>query len=136
VHEAFLRLGGRGEVAWQNRRHFFGAAAEAMRRILVERARGRARLKRGAGRAAVPLDDVAAADGQAVEDLLALDDALKRLEKRDASMAEVVKLRWFAGLTVEETASALDLSPRSVDRLWTSARAWLHREIAPPGRRP
>jgi RNA polymerase sigma factor (TIGR02999 family) len=135
VHEAFLRLAGSGEVGWENRRHFFGAAAEAMRRILVERARSRARLKRGSGRAPVTLDDLAQ-EGPAADDLLAVDEALGRLERRDAAMAEVVKLRWFAGLTVEETASALGVSPRSVERLWTSARAWLHREIAsPPGPR-
>ncbi len=134
VHEAYLRLAGSGDVAWENRRHFFGAAAEAMRRILIERARGRSRLKRGAGRAAGTLDDVAA-DGPPLEDLLALDEALRRLEGKDASMAEVVKLRWFAGLTVEETAAAVAVSPRSVDRLWTAARAWLHREISSAGPR-
>jgi RNA polymerase sigma factor (TIGR02999 family) len=130
VHEAYLRLFGNARPRWENRAHFFGAAAEAMRRILIERARRHLRLKRGGGRQQVPLADMVEQQTLGAEDLLALDRALDRLEARDAVMAEVVKLRYFAGLTVDETAAALDLSPRTVDRHWTGARAWLQRELA------
>ena len=128
VHEAYLRLV--GDVAgFENRAHFYGAAGNAMRRILVDHARARQRDKRGAGAAPVTLTPdlgVAAPDADA---LLEIDDALRRLEARDADMVRVVELRWFAGLSVEETAEALGQSPRSVNRLWTGARAWLIREL-------
>jgi RNA polymerase sigma factor (TIGR02999 family) len=130
VHEAWLRLGAPADVAnWENRAHFFGAAAEAMRRILIEHARGKARLKRGGDARRVTLDEAGAGFEASPEDLLALDRALTGLERQDAQMAAVVKLRYFAGLTVEETASALDVAPRTVNRLWTGARAWLLREL-------
>jgi RNA polymerase sigma factor (TIGR02999 family) len=129
VHEAYLRLVGDAECRWANRAHFFAAAAEAMRRIGVERARRRARLKRGGGGRRVTLDDDVPAAGPDPDETLALDAALARLEARDAAMADVVKLRYFAGLTVEETARAMELSPRSVKRLWAAARAWLYDEL-------
>lgn len=130
VHEAYLRLFAGQEPRWENRSHFFGAAAEAMRRILIERARRHSRLKRGGSRERVTLDeDATAQEGGDAEELLALDLALDRLEQRDPVMARVVALRYFAGLTVEETADTLDMAPRTVNRHWLAARAWLQREM-------
>ena len=129
VHEAYLRmLSGRGP-SWNNRRHFYHAAAQAMRRILIEHARKRSRLKRGGRRLQVTLDDVEGGDALPLEDLLALDEALVRLEERDPRMAEIVHLRFFAGLSVEETAAALEVSERTVKREWAAARAWLYEAI-------
>ncbi len=129
VHEAYLRLVKDEDLGWENRRHFFAAAAEAMRRILIERARRYARHKHRAGQRRVALDyDLALAEPDAAE-LLALDRCLDQLEARDAAMAQVVKLRFFAGLTVDETAAALAVSPRQIARLWSGARAWLRREM-------
>ena len=142
VHEASLRVSGKSEQppqAWDGRGHFFGAAALAMRRILVERARHQRRLKHGGGRAQVGLTDAAAqlesppSDGT---DLIALDEALARLETFDPRKARVVSLRFFAGLSVEETAAAMDLSPATVKNEWAFARAWLHREMSGPARAP
>lgn len=131
VHEAYLRLVGDADRAkWNGRGHFFGAAAQAMRRIMVERARGQARLKRGSDRRRVALDDNAVATESGGDDLVALDAALDRLQAHDARKAQVVMLRYFAGLTVEETAAALDLSPAMIKKEWTVARAWLHRDLA------
>jgi RNA polymerase sigma factor (TIGR02999 family) len=128
VHEAYLRLV--GDVAgFENRAHFYGAAGHAMRRILVDHARARQRDKRGAGVAPVTLSPELGVAGPDAQALLEIDDALRRLEARDADMVRVVELRWFAGLSVEETAEALGQSPRSVNRLWTAARAWLIREL-------
>jgi RNA polymerase sigma factor (TIGR02999 family) len=132
VHEAYLRLVADPEARWANRQHFFAAAAEAMRRILIERARRVGRLKRGGGRQVVALEEADAPIEVVWEEILAVDTALARLEARDAAMSEVVKLRYFVGLTVDETADALALSPRTVNRLWTGARAWLRREITAP----
>jgi RNA polymerase sigma factor (TIGR02999 family) len=130
VHEAYLRLVGDADRAkWNGRGHFFGAAAQAMRRIMVERARSQARLKRGGDRRRVALEDNAVATESAGDDLVALDRALERLEVQDPRKAQVVMLRYFAGLTVEETAAALDLSPAMIKKEWTVARAWLHREL-------
>ena len=129
VHEAYLRLLGDGDPRWGGRAHFFAAAGEAMRRILVEKARRRASVKHGGDLRRVELHSNAAAEDPRSEELLSLDAALERLEARDASMAGVVKLRYFAGMTVSETAEALGLSPRSVNRMWTGARAWLRREM-------
>ena len=130
VHEAYLRLVGDADRAqWNGRGHFFGAAARAMRRIMVERARGNARLKRGGDRQRIMLEDQAVATESGGDDLVALDQALDRLEAHDARKAQVVMLRYFAGLTVEETAAALDLSPAMIKKEWTVARAWLHREL-------
>lgn len=129
VHEAYLRLVGAEAPPWRSRAHFFHAAAEAMRRILIEHARRRSRAKRGGRRLRVDLDD-ALRDPRLVDwpdpdELLAVDQAIRRLEEEDARAAEVVRLRYFAGLDVDETAKALDLSERTVMREWAYAKAWL-----------
>jgi RNA polymerase sigma factor (TIGR02999 family) len=130
VHEAYLRLVTDPDMKWENRRHFFGAAAEAMRRILIERARRVSRQKRGGEQQRVELNEELVRDqDRRIDEVLLVNDALDDLEARDAQMAQVVKLRYFGGLTVEETAAALDLSPRSVNRSWTAARAWLKRRM-------
>jgi RNA polymerase sigma factor (TIGR02999 family) len=129
VHEAYMRLAGDAALPWENRAHFFGAAARAMRRILIEHARKRGRQKRGGQGTQVPLsllDLVADADAG---DVLAVDDAVEKLCARDPRMAEIVHLRFYAGLSVEETAAALDISDRTVRRDWNLARAWLAREL-------
>ncbi|MBL8755438.1 MAG: sigma-70 family RNA polymerase sigma factor [Planctomycetes bacterium] len=129
VNEAFLRIQARGDKAWQGRRHFFGAAARAMHDILVERARARARLKRGGGQKPVPLDDADPAAGLALPepdlDVLALSEALARLAQENPRGHEVVMLRYFAGLEHEEIAAMLDSSERTVRREWQFVRAWL-----------
>ena len=133
VHESYLRLFGGQDVRWDSRAHFFGSAAEAMRRILVDRARSRLAAKRGGERERVEMrTDVAVVEPPA-DELLALDQALSRLETHAADKAAVVKLRYFAGLSVPDVARALDMSPRSVDRAWAAARAWLHREMTRAG---
>jgi len=129
VHEVWLRLAGSNEQAWQNRAHFFGAAAEAMRRILVEHARKKQALKRGAGAEHEQLNESALVLTAPPDELLAVHDALDGLAREDPAAAELVKLRYFVGMTMEEAASALDLAPRTAERTWTYARAWLHREI-------
>ena len=126
VHEAYIRMLGAESPSWNDRRHFFGAAAEAMRRILIDHARKRGRAKRGGDRVQVTLGDVSVGTGLPLEDLLALDEAIQRLEGQDPRMAEIVRLRFFAGLSVEETAKALDVSERTVKREWAVARAWLY----------
>ena len=125
VHEAYLRLLG-GDQPWSDRRHFFRAAAEAMRRILIEHARKRGRIKRGGKRIRVQLSNVDLASEQDLDEILALDDAFRRLEEQDSKAADVVRLRFFAGLSVKETAKAMDLSERTVKREWAFARAWLY----------
>ena len=130
VHEAYLRLV-RGEpAAWENRGHFYSAAARAMRRILIERARKRAAARHGGGRRRVTLSEVASEEATDPLDLLALDEALSRLERRDPRMSEIVMLRYFAGLGVEDTAAALGVSVRTVKRDWAVARAWLFEEMS------
>lgn len=129
VHEAYLRLLGSSQVGWTGRGHFFGAAAQAMRRILVERARRYAAARHGGGLERITLSSSAGSVGLRPEEFLDLDSALDRLEERDRRMAEVAKLRYFTGLTVEETADILQIAPRTVDRLWTRARTWLYREL-------
>ena len=129
VHEAFLRLVGRTDEGWSNRGHFFFAAGRAMRDILVENARGKARLKRGGGRRRVDFDNLVAALDAPVEDLLALDEAMQRLESEYPWEHRIVTLRFFAGLTNEETAQALDTPLRTIERDWRFARAWLHRAL-------
>jgi RNA polymerase sigma factor (TIGR02999 family) len=130
VHEVYLQLLRDQEPRWENRAHFFTAAAEAMRRILIQRARSKSRLKRGGDLHRVELDSAARWHEPRADAFLALDQALNRLEARDPEMAGVVKLRYFAGLTIEETARILDTSPRSVNRQWAGARAWLNRELS------
>ena len=130
VHEAFLRLGRQEEPLWENRWHFYAAAAEAMRRILIEKARRSQRARHGGGQVKVTLDYGIGRAGQFDIELLALNRALDRLEVKDPAMARVVKYRYFAGLTVSETARALEMAPRSVNRYWTAARSWLHVEVA------
>jgi RNA polymerase sigma factor (TIGR02999 family) len=129
VHEAYLRLVGDTRPAWNDRAHFFHAAAEAMRRILIEHARQRCAAKRGRGQIRVPLSAVDLASEHDPEEVLALDDAILRLEEQDPTAAEVVRLRFFAGLSVQETALILELSERTVKREWASARAWLYRAL-------
>ena len=131
VHEAYLRLVGVDpDRPWDGRGHFFAAAAESMRRILVENARRRHRLKRGGNRARVDLDAAAPAAPETDDDLLALDEALERLAQKDPVKAELVQLRVFAGLTLAQAAEILGLSTSSADRYWAYARAWLRVEIA------
>jgi RNA polymerase sigma factor (TIGR02999 family) len=125
VHEAYLRLVGADDPGWENRGHFFAAAAEAMRRILVENARRKAALKAGGGRQRLDLAEVAPAIEGTSLDLLALDEALAALEVRDPRKAELIKLRYFAGLTVEQAAAALGISVSTADNDWAYARSWL-----------
>ena len=129
VHEAYLRLiGPADDIRWDNRGHFFAAAAEAMRRILVDAARRKAATRHGGGRARLALDpDLAAQEPR--EDLIALDEALGRLAADDPLKAELVKLRFFAGMTLPEAAAALGLSERTAGRHWAYARAWLRRAV-------
>jgi RNA polymerase sigma factor (TIGR02999 family) len=130
VHEAYLRLVDAGDAKpWNSRGHFFGAAAEAMRRILVENARRKASLKRGGGKERVDIDAAELVAREVGDDLLALDEALSQLAQTDALAADLVKLRYFAGLTSEQAASALGLSPRTADRTWVYARAWLRNKL-------
>jgi RNA polymerase sigma factor (TIGR02999 family) len=130
VHEAYVRLvGGDQPQDWSGRGHFFAAAAEAMRRIIVENARRKGRVKHGGGLVRHDLDEVQPAAPGLGEDLLALDEALARLAEKDPVKAELVKLRHFAGLTVDQAAHALDISPATADRYWAYARAWLHAAI-------
>lgn len=131
VHEAYLRLvKGNPETHWDGRGHFFTAAAEAMRRILVENARKKNRLKRGGNRKRQDLDQVPVIAPEIHEDLIALDGALERLKTIDFQAVELVHLRYFVGMTNAEAAEVLGVSPRTADRLWAFARAWLHQEIS------
>jgi RNA polymerase sigma factor (TIGR02999 family) len=131
VHEAYLRLVDVEKAQhWDSRGHFFAAAAEAMRRILVERARVKKQPRRGGDWHRVPLDEEHLAEGVQSDDLVALDEALGRLESLDAASAQLVKLRYFAGLTMAEAADAAGMSLRTAERNWTYARTWLHRELA------
>jgi RNA polymerase sigma factor (TIGR02999 family) len=129
VHEAYLRLVGRPDLEWKNRRHFFGIAAQAMRRILVDHARRKGARKRTGGRAVTLDEELAAPLAASPDDILGVDDALARLAALSPRAAQVVELRYFAGLSVEETAEALGTSPATVKRDWLSARAWLQREV-------
>jgi RNA polymerase sigma-70 factor, ECF subfamily len=130
VHEAYLKLAGQDGVEWKNRGHFFAVAAQAMRRILVDHARTRHRDKRGGRDEDLPLEDVvlAIADEQGV-DVAALDEALSRLARHDPRQETIVEMRYFAGLSIEETAEALGISKATVAREWQLARAWLYREL-------
>jgi len=128
VHEAYLRLVGKN-MRFAGRVQFYHAAAQAMRRILVEHARARGRIKRGGGALRVPINILDLAEQGDREEILALDEAIRRLEEHTPDIAAVVRLRFFAGLTVEQTAEALSMGRRSVDRAWAYARVWLYREL-------
>lgn len=131
VHEAFLRLVDTSTIRqWKTRGHFFGAAAEAMRRILIEKARRKERIKYGGDVVREDLDLLEIEAASPREDLIAIDAALTKLQAVDATAAELVQLRYFAGLTIAETAAAMDISPRTADRIWVFAKAWLHREVS------
>ncbi len=129
VHEAYLWLVGEEPQSWASRGHFFAAAAEAMRRILVERARRRQSVKRGGSLQRVALDEAILPVKDPQEDILALNEALDRLAREDDKLAEVVKLRYFAGLTLSQIAEVLDVTRRTVDRHWALGRAWLYQEM-------
>lgn len=129
VHEAWLRLVGGGDRTWQNRAHFFGAAAEAMRRILIENARRKSRLKRGGGLARVDLDEIELADTTPDDKILLIDEALGRLEAEDPGKARIVSLKFFGGLTNQEVAQSLGVTERTVERQWAFAKAWMFRCI-------
>jgi RNA polymerase sigma factor (TIGR02999 family) len=131
VHEAYLRLAGQNRAGWQNRAQFMGVAAQIMRRILVDYARQRVTAKRGGGEAplAIEVSDVAGGVEQSAE-MLAVDEALARLTALDPQQAQVVEMRYFGGMTVEETAEALSIAPRTVKREWAMAKAWLRVEIS------
>ncbi|HWX21126.1 MAG TPA: sigma-70 family RNA polymerase sigma factor [Candidatus Binatia bacterium] len=133
VHEAWLRLGGREDQAWDSRAHFFGAAAEAMRRILIENARRKKALRHGGGQAQFDVQKLEVAAPAPDDQMLAVDEALNKLAELDKDKAELVKLRYFAGLTIEEAARLLGISEATAKRWWTYARAWLYAEIAPNG---
>lgn len=130
VHEAYFRLVDQKRVEWQNRAHFFAIAATCMRRVLVSYARQRRAAKRGGDALTLTLDEGLAPAGQRDLDLLALDDALSALAEIDPRQSRIVELRYFAGLTIEETAEALGISPATVKLDWKLARAWLHRELS------
>jgi RNA polymerase sigma factor (TIGR02999 family) len=131
VHEAYLRLVDAGSVDWQDRAHFFAVPAQMMRRILVDAARARVRAKRGGGAARLTLDEIPDPSSGRGSELLAVDEALEALAKLDPRKAKVVELRFFGGLSVEETAAVLKVSPQSVMRDWRLARSWLLRELGP-----
>ena len=134
VHEAWLRLGADAQPHWQNRAHFFSAAAEAMRRILVDRARRKQAQRRGEGAEHVELDGIELAGPVDDEQLLALNDALDRFAAVDAPKAELVKLRYFVGLTTEQAARVMNISEPTAKRWWAYAKAWLFSELRPTGR--
>jgi RNA polymerase sigma factor (TIGR02999 family) len=137
VHEAYLRLAGDGtDRRWDRRGHFFAAAAIAMRRILIERARHYRRIKHGGEQERVELDNESPGLAPAMPDVIAIDQALTRLEQIDPTKARIVLLRYFAGLTIEETADAMDLSPATVKNEWAFARAWLHDLLTDTRRAP
>ncbi len=131
VHEAYMRLAGENAPQWQNRAHFFGIAARVMRQILVEYARAHSAAKRGGvGACKITLDESLELAQRTDVDVVALDGALDRLSELDPQQSRIVELRFFTGLTIEDTSEVMGLSPATVKRDWTSARAWLHREIA------
>jgi RNA polymerase sigma-70 factor (ECF subfamily) len=130
VHEAYLKLIDQTRAQWQNRAHFFAVAAQAIRRVLVDHARGHRRHKRGGERAKLVLDEGLAASCQREIDLIALDEGLLKLAERNRQQARIVEMRFFAGLTIEETASVVGVSPSTVEREWRYARAWLHRVLS------
>ncbi len=130
VNEAYLRLVGEGRLDWSSKAHFYAAAAEAMRRILIDHARSKGRVKRGGRCLGLPLDVLDLATRDNVEEILSVDEAVCRLEETDRRMGAVVKLRFYAGLSERETAQALGISDRTVQREWVLARAWLKRRLS------
>jgi len=136
VHEAWLRLIDQNHVHWQNRAQFFGIAAEMIRRILIDHARNRQAAKRGDGAIKLSLDDALATPDRRDFDLVALDDALDDLGKLDPRQGKLVELRFFAGLSIEESAEVMGVSPATVKREWAVAKAWLYRELSARARRP
>lgn len=129
VHEVYLKLVQDPSADWQNRAHFFGIAAQVMRHILVDHARGHGREKRGAGQQAVSLEEALVFSPEKSVELLELDESLRRLTKLDPRQGRIVELRFFGGLTVEETAHLLGISPKTVNREWSMAKAWLHGDL-------
>lgn len=129
VHEAWLKLGGGQEQSWQNRRHFFGAAAEAMRRILIDRARKRNRTRHGAGLERVDLQSIEIAETATDGQLLAINEVVERFAEESPERAELVKLRYFVGLSIPDAAEAMGISESTAKRQWTYARAWLFKEL-------
>ena len=129
VNEAYLKLAGQEGFEWQNRAHFFAVCAQVMRHILIDHARAHARDKRGGGAVQVSLEEAALINGQPPEHFLALDEALKTLEQVDPQKGKLVELRYFGGLSIEETAEVLNISPRTVRREWRRSKAWLYRMI-------
>ena len=129
VHEAYVRLIGQN-VQWQDRAHFFGIASRLMRQILVEHARSHQAEKRGGDACRIALDEIGEVAGRVDVDLVMLDDALKNLAEMDPQQSRIVELRFFAGLSIDDTSEVLGISPATVSREWTCARAWLHREIS------
>ncbi|HEV8186204.1 MAG TPA: sigma-70 family RNA polymerase sigma factor [Pyrinomonadaceae bacterium] len=130
IHEAYVRLVDQHNVQWQNRAHFFGVAAQMMRRILVDHARTKKRAKRGGSDIRISLNDATVAVKGQDLDVIEVDEALTRLAKIDEQQSRVVELRFFSGLTVEETAEVMGISPATVKREWSMAKAWLHRELS------
>lgn len=130
VNEAYLRLVDQNQTLWQNKAHFYGIAAQMMRRILADHARGHNAAKRGAGMPELELDETMAQAQSRSVDVLDLEEALQKLEKLDPQQGRIVELRFFSGLSIEDTANVLGISPATVKRDWTAARAWLFREIA------
>jgi RNA polymerase sigma factor (TIGR02999 family) len=130
VNEAYLRLVNRKGVQWQNRAHFFGIAATLMRSILVDHARSHAYAKRGGGARKIEFDEAMIVSQERAAEVVALDDVLKQLADFDPQQSRIVELRFFGGLTIEETSEVLDLSPATIKREWSTARAWLYRELS------
>jgi RNA polymerase sigma factor (TIGR02999 family) len=133
VNEAYLRLAGQQGFEWRDRAHFYAVCAQVMRHVLIDHARAHARDKRGGGALHVSLDEAAVMSGEGASELMALDEALRALEEVDPQKGRVVELRYFAGLSIEETAEALGVSPTTVRREWRRAKAWLYRAIAEEG---
>jgi RNA polymerase sigma factor (TIGR02999 family) len=133
VHEAYLRLVEKDSASWQGRQHFYAVAARAMRSVLIDHARARAAAKRGGDLQRVPLERVLVEVEERAMDLLALDEALERLADMDGELARLVELRFFAGMSLAETADVLGVSTRTVERSWRTARAWLHEALTEPG---
>ena len=129
VNEVFLRMFGDRQIPWENRAHFYAAAAQAMRRVLLDHAKAKGRQKRGGGQKKLPVNVADLASLENPEQILALDAALCRLEQQNPEAAKVVRLRFYAGLSVDQTAEALEMAPRTVDRRWKFARAWLYKTL-------